>query len=97
MISAHAASVQLARLALNGLSAGERNALLAEFSRTAAASEPDRLIKRSEVARLLGRTPRTVDLWVRRGLLRRVRLPGRLRAPGFRLSEVRALIEGVTP
>jgi hypothetical protein len=97
MISPHAASVQLARLALSGLSATERRGLLAEFAKTATASEPDRLIKRSEVARLLGRTPRTVDLWVRRGLLRRVHLPGRLRAPGFRLSDVQALIEGSAP
>jgi len=64
------------------------------WGRHEAAPEQDRIIKRSEAARLLGRHPRSVDRLVAQGLLRKVMFPNRQRASGFRLSEVDALIAG---
>jgi len=58
----------------------------------AAAREDDRIIRRAEAARLLARTTRAVDMLARGGVLKRVRLPGRTRGAGFRLSEVQQLI-----
>jgi hypothetical protein len=51
-----------------------------------------RLMRRTEVARMLGRTIRSVDHLAREGVLKRVSLPGRSRAAGFRESDVLALI-----
>ena len=51
-----------------------------------------RLMRRNEVARLLSRTTRSVDHLAAEGVLRRVNLPGRGRAAGFRESDVLALI-----
>jgi predicted DNA-binding transcriptional regulator AlpA len=62
-----------------------------------AADDPllrDRLIRRAEVARLLGRSVSSVDRLVKDGVLANVVFLGRLRAAGFRLSDVAALIEG---
>ena len=62
-----------------------------------AADDPllvDRLIRRAEVARLLGRSVSSVDRLVRAGVLANVVFPGRLRAAGFRLSDVANLIKG---
>ena len=58
-----------------------------------AAPEP-RLIRRADAARRLGCSLRTVDNWARTGILQKVRLRGRVRAAGFRESDVVALIEG---
>ena len=54
---------------------------------------PERLIKRVEVARRLGLCPRSVDNLSADGALKPVRLPGRMRAVGFRESDVRALLD----
>ena len=51
-----------------------------------------RLMRRNEVARMLGRTTRSVDHLACEGVLKRVNLPGRARAAGFRESDVLALI-----
>ena len=56
--------------------------------------EPDRLMRRHEVARILARTPRAVDLLAQAGILRRVILPGRERGSGFVASEVMRLLKG---
>ena len=37
---------------------------------------------------------RAVDNWTRAGILRKVTLPGRTRAAGFRESDIVALIDG---
>lgn len=62
-----------------------------------AASDPllrDRLVRRAEVARLLGRSASSVDRLVRSGILAKVVFPGRQRSAGFRLSDVTSLIDG---
>jgi predicted DNA-binding transcriptional regulator AlpA len=57
------------------------------------ATEP-RIIRRREAARRLGCSLRAVDNWTRAGILRKVRLPGRIRHCGFRESDIAALIAG---
>ena len=57
----------------------------------------DRLVRRSEVARLLGRSQKTVDRLAGQGVLQRVVFPSHKRAAGFRLSDIASLIAGGTP
>jgi len=52
------------------------------------------LLRRGEVAKRLSVSLRTVDKLHIQGILKKVRLPGRGRAAGFRLSDVEALIGG---
>lgn len=51
-----------------------------------------RIMRRGEVAKVLSRSTRAVDLLAEQGHLRKVRLPGRIRAGGFLASDVYALI-----
>lgn len=51
---------------------------------------------RAEAARQLGRSLRLVDSLARRGLIRRVKLPGQTRALGLRADDVGALVESST-
>ena len=60
---------------------------------TPAKPEP-RLIRRAEAARRLGVGLRCLDNWHRCGILRKVTMPGRVRAAGVRESDLLALIEG---
>ncbi len=53
-----------------------------------------RLLRRGEVARRLSVSLRTIDKLHTQGILKKVSLPGRGRAAGFRLSDVEALIGG---
>lgn len=62
-----------------------------------AATDPllrDRLVRRAEVARLLGRSASSVDRLVRSGILEKVVFKGRQRSAGFRLSDVTELVSG---
>src|ERR1017187_4460099 len=52
-----------------------------------------KVLQRKEVAARLGRTLRFVDALAQNGTLRKVKLPGRQRAIGFRESDITALIE----
>jgi DNA-directed RNA polymerase specialized sigma24 family protein len=83
-------ALQMARLALAALPPGERAALLAEST----APAPERIITRAEVAERFRKSVRAVDQWAKRGMLRKVRLPGSSRAVGFCLSEVENLLRG---
>jgi hypothetical protein len=93
--------VELARMAFLQLNKGERRAFLATFTEatptTTTEAAPARIIRRMEVARRLGRSPRAVDRLAAEGALRKVLLPGRTRAAGFRESDVAALIAWGTP
>jgi len=51
-----------------------------------------KIMRRHDVAEALGRSTRTVDNLAAEGLLRRVKLPGRKRACGFRAEDVEALL-----
>ncbi len=89
-MTANTPALQMARLALSALSPGERSALLSEM----AEAKPDQIMTRAEVAQRFNRTPRTVDQWAARNLLRKVKLPGSSRAVGFRRSDVEGLLSG---
>ncbi len=52
----------------------------------------DSIMTRAEAAQLLRRDVHTIDAYARRGILKRIKYPGQTRAPGFRASDVRALI-----
>jgi hypothetical protein len=53
----------------------------------------DRILHRKEVAQRLMVTSRTIGNWAAQGLLKRVSLPGRKKALGYRESDVSAFIE----
>lgn len=89
-----AANLQLARLAVDGLSAQDRTEFLRAYTNQPAEVRPDRIVRRAECARRLGVTPRTIDNLARTGALKRVRLPGRTRGAGFKESDVAHLING---
>lgn len=55
--------------------------------------EEDRIVRRRETAKLLARSLRGVDLLRSQGVLRPVILPGRKRVAGYRLSDIRRLIQ----
>ena len=78
------------------ISTPERNRLLALLRNGGEAKptepKPPRIMKRAEVARMLARSTRAVDLLARSGALPRVTLPGRTRSAGFREADVLALI-----
>lgn len=52
------------------------------------------LVTRKKAAELLCRTTRAVDLLAAQGHLTKVKLPGRIRACGFRRDQINALLEG---
>ena len=88
------ANLQLARLAVAGLSAQDRIEFIRAYTNQPAEVRPDRVLRRGECARRLGVTPRTIDNLARTGALRRIRLPGRTRGAGFKESELDQLING---
>lgn len=54
----------------------------------------DRILRRAEVARRLSCSHRAVDRLAVQGALPKIRLPGRVRAAGFKLSDVETLLSG---
>jgi hypothetical protein len=77
----------------------DRNQYLAQLRTGATPADPvsphePRLLRRAEVADRLSRSLRTVDKLAASGLLRKRKLPGRVRASGFLESDVTALIAG---
>jgi len=57
----------------------------------------NRLIRRGELAKLLGRSLSSIDRLVRMGGLTPVKFPGYERSAGFRLADVVGLIGGGQP
>ena len=81
----------------------ERNRLLALLRNDATPTAPAPQVQPASAARILtrlataarfSRSVRFVDLLARQGALKRVRLPGRVRACGFLESDVIALMSG---
>ena len=89
-----AQNMQLAKLAIQGLSQRDRSALLRDLTGQAAEAPAERLLRRAEVARRLACSLRLIDLLAARGQLTRIKLPGRQRGNGFLESEVSALLAG---
>jgi len=54
----------------------------------------NRIVRRAEVAERLGRSLRMVDILASQGVIRKVTLPGRTRAVGFRSEDVELLLTG---
>lgn len=57
-------------------------------------AQGERLLRRGEVAKRLSVSLRTVDTFHNTGILKKITLPGRERAAGFRLSDVERLLAG---
>lgn len=81
------------------LTPGDRNRLLALLrnngkTETEPTPTEPRIIRRAEAARRLGCSLRAVDNWTAAGILRKVTLPNRTRAAGFREADIAALIAG---
>jgi hypothetical protein len=55
---------------------------------------PPKILQRAEVALRLNRSLRFVDKIAHAGVLRKIKLPGRQRAIGFRETDVSAMIAG---
>jgi len=73
----------------------DRDALLKTLGLAdgATAGKPaDKVIGFSEAAQRLNRTPRAVHLLARRGVLRKAKLPGSIRAAGVLASDLDALL-----
>lgn len=80
-----------------GASPPQRRAALValQSDAPAASTAPDEILTRKQVAERFHRHPSFVDRAVRRGLLRPWNPGGRWkRAPGYRASDVAALLEG---
>lgn len=76
----------------------DREALLRAFGLTANGngSEPaDKLISFAEAAARLNRSPRSIHLLARRGVLRKARLPGFTRCSGVLASDLDKLLAGM--
>jgi hypothetical protein len=78
----------------------DRSRAMASFRNEASAAKPEtttarvaRIIRRGEAADRLSCSLRTVDKLAATGVLKKRKLPGRVRASGFLESEVAALIE----
>jgi predicted DNA-binding transcriptional regulator AlpA len=72
----------------------QRLAALLQGGLADGAAAQDRILRRHEAARLLGRSPKSVDRLAAAGVIQRVTFPGHIRAAGFRLSDVNALVAG---
>ncbi len=86
--------LELAKMAVRSLSERDRASLLKELTGQTPEPQPERLLRRGEVAARLSCSVRLVDLLARQGSLTRVKLPGRRRGNGFLESEVASLISG---
>lgn len=83
------------RVLIATLRANARICLVRNLADEFIPSQPEeRIVRRLEAARLLARTPRAVDLLAEQGHIQKVRLPGRKRNAGFRMSDLQALVAG---
>ncbi len=93
--SRSSSQLEATRLMIASLNRQDRAKLLDEIIPPASNGPlQDKLIRRAEAANLLACHPRTIDNLAGEGTLKRVRLPGRKNAQGYRLSDVNRLIEG---
>lgn len=71
----------------------ERERLLSIFKAGPRPASPgEKLLKRKQVAEMLSSSCRLVDKLAEEGQLHKVRYKGRVRAAGYRLSEVQAIL-----
>jgi len=88
------ANIELAKFVLARLSAKDRQILLRELAGQPEQSQSDKILRRAQVAKQFGVSLGAIDLWGKQGILQRIKLPNRVRACGYRESDVCALIRG---
>jgi hypothetical protein len=80
----------------DSITPAERERLMRRLGAPTSSETPtpptDRLLRRAEAGRMLGRSVKTVDRWASTGILRRIVVPSRRRAAGFLMSDLNALI-----
>jgi len=88
--------VQAAIGADSSISASERKSILAAFEGNGInqADRLPRIVKRAEVATLLGVSTKRCDQLAKAGVLARITAPGTSRAIGYSEESVKALVEG---
>ncbi len=84
------------RVLIGTLPASVRTRLIRELAAEITPAPPDsnRIMRRAEAGRVLGRSARTIDDIAKQGHLKKVYLPGRKRAGGFLAADVFALFMG---
>ncbi len=84
------------RVLIGTLPVNVRARLVRELAVEIAPALPDsnRIMRRGEASKVLGRSVRALDLLAKQGHLRKVLLPGRTRAGGFVAADVFALLGG---
>jgi hypothetical protein len=84
------------RVLIGTLPANARTRLVRELAVEIAPALPDsnRIMRRGEASKVLGRTVRAIDMLAQQGHLKKVLLPGRTRAGGFLAADVFALLGG---
>ncbi len=87
-------NIQLAQMAYGQLSVRDRLEFMRELSGQKTEVRAARILRRAEVATRFSVTLRAVDLWSKKGLLKRRVLPGHTRAAGFLESDVEELMHG---
>ena len=61
-------------------------------AQTPTQTDSNRIMRRAEAGKVLGRSTRAIDLLAKQGHLKKVHFPGRTRAGGFLATDVFALI-----
>ena len=74
--------------------AASRRAVLAILRGEQVEVKEDSILTRSEAAKKLRVSPVTVTTWARKGIIRRVSVPGRRKAVGYSAKSVFAIING---
>ena len=84
------------RVLMGTLPTAAKTRLLRELTGevTPAQTEANRIMRRAEVAQVLGRSLRAIDLLAAQGHLQKIVMPGRRRGGGFRAADVFALFNG---
>ena len=82
------------RVLIGTLPANVRMRLVRELAQEIPATQTDsnRIMRRAEAGKILGRSARAIDLLAKQGHLKKVHFPGRTRAGGFLATDVFALL-----
>jgi len=84
------------RVLIGTMPANVRTRLVRELAQELAPVQADtnRIMRRAEAGKILGRSTRAIDLLAKQGHLKKVCLPGRTRSGGFLAADVFALLNG---
>ena len=82
------------RVLIQAMAPAAKVKLLRELAAETSPAQPDanRIMRRIEAAKVLGRSTRAIDLLAKQGHLKKIHFPGRTRAGGFVASSVYALL-----